>query len=117
MTSEERLDRIEHMTAGWIEQSKKEHQENREFVRQIARELTDKLHQFADEGRAQMAAIRTEMAERDRVWHAEAAERDRVWREEVAERDRKTDERIGNLVGAIGELITQMKAGPANGKH
>ena len=94
MTSEERLDRIEHLTAGWIEQSKNEHRENREFVRQIARELTDKLHQFADEGRTQMAAIRAEMAERDRQWHAEIAARDRVM-----------DDRIGQLVNAIGELI------------
>ena len=96
MTAEERLDRMEHLTAGWIEQSKKEHQENREFVRQISRELTDKLHQFADEGRTQMAAIRMEMAERDRAWH-----------QELAERDRKLDDRIAQLVGAIGELLSE----------
>jgi hypothetical protein len=105
MTSEERLDRIEHSLAGWIEQSKREHQENREFVRQISRELTDKLHQYADEGQAQLAAFRAEAAERDRIWHAELAERNRAWREEVGERDRKMDDRIGQLVGAITELI------------
>lgn len=99
MTSEERLDRIEHLTAGWIEQSKKEHQENREFVRQISRELTDRLHQFAEEGRTQMAAIRAEAAERDRQWHSE-----------LAERDRKMDDRVAQLIGAVMELVRSRQA-------
>jgi hypothetical protein len=39
MTPEERLDKIEHLLTGWVEQSKKEHAENREFIRESKREM------------------------------------------------------------------------------
>jgi flagellar biosynthesis/type III secretory pathway protein FliH len=100
-TPEQRLDRLEHFLAGWVEQSKKEHAENREFIRESKRDMDDALRRFTDEGRAQMAAIRAEFAERDRAWHAEMA----AWRAEVAARDIALDRRITDLVIAIGKLI------------
>jgi len=107
MTPEERLDRIEHLTAGWIEQSKAEHRENRELWRQTQRQIEEMTLRINDgftrmqvEAAAQMTAIRAEFAERDRVWHAEIAARDRV-----------LDERIGHLVTAIGELLRRTNGG------
>jgi hemerythrin-like domain-containing protein len=89
MTSEERMDRLEHFLAGWVEQSKAEHAENRQLWRDMKRELEESakrteesIRRFTEEGRAQMAEIRAEFAERDR----------------------KLDERISKLVSGIGEL-------------
>jgi hypothetical protein len=97
MTSEERLDRIEHLTAGWIEQSKKEHQENRDLWRQTQTQIaeTDRhLRVLADQFNEQMAQHRAE-------WREEM----RVMREDMTARDRATDARIGELVSAIGAFI------------
>lgn len=48
---------------------------------------------------------------------AQQTERLTELRVEEAKRDERQDERIGKLVSAIGELISQMKAGGSNGKH
>lgn len=97
MTSEERLDRIEHLTAGWIEQSKKEHQENRDLWRQTQAQMAEtdaRIRALADEHRREMSEHKSE-------WREEM----RVWRRETALRDRVTDERIAQLVTAIGAFI------------
>jgi len=97
MTSEERLDRIEHLTAGWIEQSKKEHQENRELWRQTQEQMAEtdrRIRELADEHRREMHEHKSEWREEMRVWRAETAARDRI-----------TDERIAELVSAIGAFI------------
>ena len=99
---EERLDRIEHLTAGWIEQSKAEHRENRELWRETQR----KIDALTD----QISRHQAEMAQRDRVTNErfrETDERFRVLREEQVQRDRVLDERIGVLVSAIGKLISR----------
>jgi hemerythrin-like domain-containing protein len=107
MTSEERMNRLEHFLAGWVEQSKAEHAENRQLWRDMKRELEesakrteDSIKRFTEEGRAQMAEIRAEFAERDRAWHTELAARDRV-----------LDHRITTLVSAMGDFIRSSKEG------
>ena len=92
MTPEQRLEKIEHLLAGWVEQSKAEHAENRLLWRETGRQIQE----FAREGREQMAAIRAEFAERDRAWHAE-----------IAGRDRAMDERIQKLISAMGVFISK----------
>src|SRR4051794_19327245 len=92
MTSEERIARLEHVTAGWIEQSRKDYEENRRLWR---------------EQQAEFATMRKET-------EAMRQETDRRWREtderfrETAERSRQTDERVDKLVLAIGELVRRL---------
>lgn len=101
MTSEERLDRIEHLTAGWIEQSKREHDENRRLWREMKERMEERDRKFDQ----RTEELREEMAGRDRRFD----ERTAALREEMAGRDRVADERIQKLVSAIGELIRGMK--------
>ena len=97
MNIDERIERLEHVTAGWIEQSKKELEEDRRLWREQRDEIaalwkaTDRrFEEMRRESDRQMAEIRREMAERDR---------------ETDRRFRETDKRIGDLVSAIGEFI------------
>jgi len=75
MTIDERMARLEHVTADWIEQSRKDYEENRRLWR---------------EQQAEIAAMRKETDER--------------WRE-TDERFRQTGERVDKLVLAIAELV------------
>jgi SMC interacting uncharacterized protein involved in chromosome segregation len=98
MTIEERMDRLEHFTVAWREESRKELAEHREVWRDTQRQinelarsvagLSDRLLQFEDKVQSQILAIR----------------------EEMAERDRKMDERIGTLVSSIAELVKRLPA-------
>lgn len=97
MTSEERLDRIEHLTAGWIEQSKKEHEENRALWRQTQEQI--------DETGRLIRELANRSNEQYERYQAESREQTRRLREEMAARDRVTDERIAQLVTAIGAFI------------
>jgi hypothetical protein len=97
LTIDERLEKLEFLLAGHIEQAKKDYEENRRLWRD---QQTD------------IAAIWTRM-ERGFQETKERFEESRksfdagmaAMREEMAGRDRITDKRIGALVSAIGELI------------
>jgi hypothetical protein len=97
MTIDERLEKLEFLVAGHIEQAKKDYEENRRLWRDQQSDIAaiwkrmergfeesrrgfDESRKRFDEG---MAAMREEMADRDRIM----------------------DKRIGDLVLAIGELI------------
>jgi hypothetical protein len=94
MTTEERFERIEHVTAGLAEQAKKDREENRQLWRDTQRqlnevalrmgELTMRMNDLAE------AQIKTE------------------------ERFRETDQRVAALVSAIGELIRASRPTPAS---
>jgi hypothetical protein len=96
MCIDERIERVEHITAAHIEPAKKDYDENRRLWRE---QQTD------------IAAIWKRIEDRDREWDRRMAESRRQFdagmqamREEMASRDQVMDKRIGDLVGAIGEL-------------
>lgn len=96
MTVEERLDRIEHVTAGLAEQAKTDREENRELWRQTQgqiRELAGSLDRLAG-----IVGNLTDTVER---LTEQVAANDQASRE----RDTKLDQRIEALVSAVGELI------------
>jgi hypothetical protein len=110
------LDRIEHVMAGWIEQSRKELAEHRALWRDTQRQLNE-LSQRMLVSEERWEATRAEMVERDHKIRAEMAERDRktdeqiqAIRAEMADRDRRTDARIQALVSAVGALIERFPA-------
>lgn len=83
MTIDEKIERLEHVVAGHIEQAKKDYEENRRFVRESREDWQRQLAESKAEWDRGMAEMRAEMAARDKV----------------------TDKRIGDLVSAIGEFI------------
>ena len=94
MTIDERLDRLEHYTAGLGEMFLKEREESRQLWRETQGEiaaLSRKLNELTDN----FLRFQKEGAERSR----EIDERFR----QTDERFRQTDERINSLVSAIGE--------------
>jgi glycine/D-amino acid oxidase-like deaminating enzyme len=98
MTTEERFERIEHVTAGLAEERRKDREEFRALWRDTQRQLNDltiKVAAIAD-GLDRAGARITELAE-------EAAARDR----ETDRRFRETDARIDKLVIAIGQWMAR----------
>jgi hypothetical protein len=98
MTTEERFERIEHVTAGLAEERRKDREEFRALWRDTQRqlnELTLKVAAVAD-GLDRVGTRITELAE-------QAAVRDR----ETDRRFRETDARIDKLVSAIGDCMTR----------
>lgn len=93
MTIEERLDRLEHFTAGLDDQARRDREESRQLWRDTQHEilsLSRKLNDITD----QFLRFQKEAEERDR---------------RTDERFRQTDERIQTLVSAIGEWIRKDK--------
>lgn len=93
MTIDERIDRLEHVTAMHIEQAKKDYEENRRLWREQQQDI---------------AAIWKRMEDRDRESQRRHDEGMAEMRAEIAARDKVMDKRIGDLVGAIGELIQRL---------
>ena len=104
MTAEERFERIEHVTAGLVEQAKLDREENRTLWRDTQRQigdLTGKLSQLTarvDETNTQVGTLAHQV---DRlILHA-------------AERDSALQKRIDGLVSAIGDLIKRLPSSTA----
>lgn len=98
MTAEERLDRIEHVTAGLAEQFRKDREENRQLWRDTQRqvnELSLRIVQLADE-----------MREADRRLEERIAQ--------LAEESREADKRLGvrveTLAGRVDSLVSAIGA-------
>ena len=110
MTTEERLNRIEHLTAGLAEERRKDREEYKTLWRDTQRQidsLARHVDEFAAENRAGMAELRTEL--RQRV--AELPEQDKRLGQriaELAEQGKRTDQRISDLVSAFGEMMTRI---------
>lgn len=103
MTAEERFARIEHVTAGLVEQARKDREECRDLWRETQRhieEVAAKLAQAED----QRLKFQTEVREQIFAIRAAAEERDR----KTDERFKQTDERIDKLVSAMGVWISQI---------
>jgi hypothetical protein len=95
MTTEERFERIEHVTAGLVEERRKDREESRQLWRDTQRQL-DQLADRVSGIAIQMDRFILEAAARD-------AETDRRFRE--------TDARIDKLVSGIGEFMRK-QTGP-----
>ena len=100
MTTEERFQRIEHVTAGLAEQAQRDREENRELWRDTQRQL-DQLAIHGARVTADIDRLILEAAERDRAAH----ERDRA----SHERDAALDARIDKLTSAIGAFIAAQR--------
>lgn len=100
MTSEERLDRIQDLLARWIEQSRKDQEENRI----LWRESRDQIEATAKEMRTGFAEVSAQQRETDRILRASS---------------QAANERVDKLVSAIGEFIRVKGNGSAGsaGKH
>lgn len=93
MTIEERFERIEHFTAGWVEQFRLEREENRQIWRETQRHINDLGRKIADTNDA-IARLADETREADK----RLAEKSRA-------ADERLRERIEALVLAIGKIL------------
>lgn len=93
MTTEERFERIEHVTAGLAEERRKDREEFRALWRDTQRQLNELTGKLADLG--------------DRI--AEIAEESRAADNRLAARIEETDKRLGHrietMISAMGEFI------------
>lgn len=112
MTSEERLDRIEHITAGIAEERRKDREESRQLWRDTQRqidELTTRVSRMAID----VDRLILEAAVRDKASH----ERDHALGMRIEElaaeagaADKALGARIESLVSGIGEFIASQKS-------
>lgn len=95
MTTEERLDRIEHITAGIAEERRKDREESKALWRDTQRQLNEvstRLVQLSEADQEARAA--------DKRLEARIAQ--------LAEEGRATNKRIDDMVSGIGELIRHL---------
>jgi septal ring factor EnvC (AmiA/AmiB activator) len=100
MTPEERFDRMEHVLAGWVEQSRRDYEENRRLWRendQLIKEIAAEMRHGFRETEARFRDLEAQMRDTDR--HLRDTDR------HLKELGEATDKRISDLVSAIGKLI------------
>jgi ABC-type transporter Mla subunit MlaD len=100
MTSEERFERIEHVTAGLAEERRKDREEFRAIWRDTQRHI--------DEVAVNLSKLTVQVAEMDDRLGARIetlAEESRAADRRSQERDQRLGERIETLVSAMGEFI------------
>ena len=110
MTIDERFERIEHVTAGLVEQWRKEREENRQLWRDTQRQIENtqrQIDQFAAESRASDERLKRRIEELGEEFRAE----DKRLREIMLEGDRRLQERIDSLVSAMGKFIASQQSG------
>src|SRR5215470_2867680 len=98
MTVEERFERIEHITAGLVEQSRKDREENRQLWRDTQRQISELTFKIAD---TNDAIVRLS----DRV--DRFVEETSIAHRELRAADEALGQRIDSLVSAIGQLISK----------
>src|SRR5215467_12952530 len=96
VTIDDRIERLDHITAGWIEQSRKDYEENRRLWRESKAE-TNALWKATDR----------RFEETDRRFK-ETDQRFKETERLLREFGQRVDERIDKLVLAIGELVRRM---------
>lgn len=97
MTTEERFQRIEALTAGLAEERRKDREEYKSVWRDTQRHIQDTQHQLE-----QLARHVDEFAVETRL-------RMQALAQESASRDAALDARIDRLVSAIGEFISAQR--------
>jgi hypothetical protein len=103
MTTEERLDRIEHLTAGIAEERRKDRDEYKPLWRDTQRhlnELSERVIRISEENQEAHAQFR----EADK----RLEERIEQFAAESRAADRRLEERIAALVSGFGEFITKL---------
>ena len=93
MTSEERLDRIEHLIAGIAEERRKDREEYKSLWRDTQRQLNE------------VSVRLVQLSEAD----SRLEERIEKLAEESRAANRQLEERIASLVSGFGEFIRQIK--------
>jgi hypothetical protein len=114
VTIDERIEKLWHVTAAHIEQARKDYEENRRLWREQQTEIAaawQRIERGFEESRREAAEMRQQAADMRREAHVQMTE----MRHQMAERDRITDERIGNLVSAIGLLVRRLDKGSDTG--
>jgi len=107
MTTEQRIERIEHITAGLAEQSRKEREEDRQLWRDTQRQI--------NELSARVVQMGDELREADRRLGQrieQLAEESRAAHQRFDEQDQRLNQRIEGLTSAIGQLIAHMGIPP-----
>jgi hypothetical protein len=104
MTTEERLDRIEHLTAGIAEERRKDREEYKALWRDSQREMAE-IRQNINEASAEIKALAVET----RLRFDEVGDRIDKLAAESRAADQRLGERIDSLVSAIGEFIRHRK--------
>jgi hypothetical protein len=102
MTSDERLERIEHLTAGLAEERRKDREEYKTLWRDTPRQLNElgtKVLQLSEES----VDITIKLREADSRLEA----RIHQLADESRAADQRLEERIGSLVSAIGQFLTK----------
>jgi hypothetical protein len=97
MTTEQRLDRIEHLTAGLAEERRKD----REEYKTLWRDTQHQINTLATETKLRFDQVGERIAE--------MAAETRARTEKLAEADDKLDRRIEALVSAIGQFIARQQ--------
>lgn len=101
MTTEERFERIEHLTAGLAEERRKDREEYKALWRDTQRQLDEISRSTLEISRATLENSRA---------IAEVGIRIRDLAEESRDTDRRLAARIDSLVSAIGEFLRQGRA-------
>jgi len=107
MTTEERLDRIEHVTAAIAEERRTDREENRQLWRDTQRqlnELSSRVVQMGDELREADRRLERRIEQ--------IAEESRAAHKRFEEADQHLHARIASLVSAIGQLTARMGVPP-----
>src|SRR5437870_4801476 len=102
MTTEERFERIEHITAGLAEERRKD----REEYRQLWRDTQRQINELA----ARMNDLTIKLADTNDAI-TRLAEESRAADQKLQAADQKLGERIDTLVSAIGEMLRARNGG------
>jgi len=103
MTTEERLSRIEHVTAGIDEERRKDREENRQIWRDTQRQIAETQRQIAETQR-QIGETQRNLGE--------LSIRVMQMGEELRDADVRLGNRVEALVTAIGQLTARMGIPP-----
>ena len=106
MTTEERFERIEHVTAGLVEQFRVEREENRQLWRETQRHIEEVDRRLG----ARIEELAVKIEEVDHRLGAridEVGQRIQALAEESRAADKRLEERIGSLVSAIGKFMAR----------
>ena len=107
MTTEERFDRIEHLTAGIAEERRKDRDEYKALWRDTQRQLNElgarvlQMSEETQEADSRLEARITQLAEESRTSIAQLAQESRA-------ANKLLEERIASLVSGFGEFMRQM---------
>jgi methyl-accepting chemotaxis protein len=105
MTTEERFERIEHVTAGLAEQARKDRDENRQLWRDTQRHINE-LAVRMGELTMRVNDLAMKIADTNDAI-ARLAEESRAYAQESRDADKKLGERVDSLVSATGKWLAK----------